>query len=232
MGPGDETRSDDNLPARDARVLFTKAFDRRVWISLVVLVLSGLAGASLTLYAAWPSRVRLGYAPLQPIAYSHQLHAGVMEIDCRYCHTGAETTPHANVPALAVCMNCHAVFKPDAKKQEQVAKIAVLLRYVETNTPVAWNRVYDLSDFVYFRHDRHLAAGVDCRNCHGDVGTMEVVEQVAPLTMGWCLKCHMAREGVQVTDEPAFARKKGIEIVKDPVYGPIMAPIHCSTCHR
>src|ERR1035437_9009087 len=122
MGPGDEMKSDDNLPPRDNRVLFTKAFDRRVWITLAVLVLSGLVGASLTLYAAWPTHVRVGYAPQQPIAFSHELHAGVMGIDCRYCHTGAETTPHANVPALAVCMNCHAHFKPDAKKPDQVAK--------------------------------------------------------------------------------------------------------------
>ena len=213
-------------------VFFSRQFDRRVWISAAVVLGSLLAGAALTLHAAWPDRIRVGYKPDQPIAFSHQLHAGVMEIRCRYCHVGVDSGPHASVPPLSVCMNCHANFEGDENEPEQIEKIRVLLEYWENGKPVLWNKVYDLEDFAYFDHSRHMGAGLDCVNCHGRVETMAVIEQATPLTMGWCLKCHMGRRDFLLEPDAALAGKTGAQIVKDPVYREILAPIHCSTCHR
>ena len=95
-----------------------------------------------------------------------------------------------------------------------------------------WNKVYDLADFAYFPHDRHTALAVDCSNCHGQIETMPVVKKVSPLTMGWCLKCHMAHEGYQLSEDAYLYGKKGAQIVDDPIYRMILAPINCSTCHR
>lgn len=214
-------------------IMFTRRFDRRVWITLIVLIGSGILGTSLTLYTAWPTHIRVGYKPTQPIAFSHELHAGSMEIACRYCHTRVDSGAHATVPPLSVCMNCHGMFKPNPNKKEQAQRIGVLLDHWNRKQPVAWNKVYDLSDFVYFYHDRHTGVGLDCRNCHGDVGTMPVVEQVTPLTMGWCLHCHMGRQSeVQFSQEALLEGKKTLPVINDPVYGRIVAPINCSTCHR
>lgn len=211
---------------------FSREFDRRVWITAGVLAISFLVGGLLTLYAAWPTRIRVGYAPVQPLPYSHQLHAGSLDIRCRYCHVGVDTSAEAGVPPVSVCMNCHAHFAGDEKDPEQVKKIRALTVYWEQEKPIVWEKVYDLEDFVYFHHGRHVSSGLDCWNCHGPVETMPRVEAVTPLTMGWCLKCHMGRGEFEL--EPDFVRtgKKGAQIVNDPVYREILAPINCSACHR
>jgi hypothetical protein len=211
--------------------LFTRRFDRRVWTALLVVVFSGVVGTSLTLWAAWQTNIRVGYEPTQPIAYSHTLHAGSIEIDCRYCHTGVESTPHATLPSLSICMNCHSVFKGDPKKPGQIDKIRVLLDHWDKKTPVVWEHVYDLADFAYFDHSRHIQAGLDCHSCHGAIEAMAVVKKVEPLTMGWCVECHMGRTKPVYTDE-ALADGTAKQVAHDPIYGDILAPINCSTCHR
>ena len=224
--------SDQALPEHKDTVMFTRQFDRRVWITLLVFAASGFVGIPLTFYTAWPTHTRVGYGPGQPINFSHELHAGVMEINCRYCHTRVDSGAYATVPALSICMNCHGMFKPNPNKKEQAERIGVLLDYWNKKRPVVWNRVYDLSDFVYFQHDRHMAVGLDCRNCHGDVETMPVVKQVTPLTMGWCLNCHKGQVNAVFSQEALLEGKKNLPIYKDLVYGNIAAPINCSTCHR
>jgi len=125
-----------------------------------------------------------GYAPAQPIAYSHAVHAGALKIPCLYCHYSAERGRYAGIPPVATCMNCHKQVLPD---HPEIRKIRAAL---ETDKPIAWVRVHQLPDHAYFSHRAHLAAGVACQTCHGPVEQMGRVEQWAPLTMGFCVSCH------------------------------------------
>ena len=125
-----------------------------------------------------------GYAPEQPIAYSHAVHAGVMQIDCMYCHYGAERSRHAGIPAARICMNCHTQVQKDHPEVKKVAEA------IAEDRPIEWVRVHQLPDHAYFDHSVHVAADVACQTCHGPVESMGRVTQWAPLTMGWCVQCH------------------------------------------
>jgi hypothetical protein len=126
----------------------------------------------------------VGYAPKQPVAFSHKLHAGTRKIPCLYCHSNAERSRHATVPAMNVCMNCHTVARTD---RPDIQKITAL--YNE-NRPVEWVRVHRVPDYVYFSHRWHVAKGIACQHCHGQVQNMERIQQVATLKMGFCISCH------------------------------------------
>ena len=181
-----------------------------------------------------------GYEPVQPLAYSHRLHAGELEVDCVYCHFGAEKSRHAGIPPASVCMNCHrnvtaslgALRAEDelAKKEGRAPRSLVspqLARLYEAlglgedlqpdpqaeTEPIAWVKVHNLPDFVYFDHRPHAAAGVSCQRCHGPVETMERMRQFESLSMGWCVNCH--REANQTR---AGGRT-------------LHASIDCVTCH-
>jgi Cytochrome c7 and related cytochrome c len=130
----------------------------------------------------------VGYSPAQPIPFSHARHAGKRHIQCLYCHSNADKSPKANVPAVAVCMNCHRVVLVDSPW------IKKLTEAYDNNTPIQWIKVHVLPDFVYFNHQRHVQRGLDCSQCHGNVPGMEQVEQVSPFTMGWCVNCHRKPE--------------------------------------
>ena len=122
----------------------------------------------------------------QPIAYSHKLHAGTLQISCEYCHSSARRSAHAGVPATSVCMNCHQLI--DTTDRPELQK---LVGYYERGEVIPWVKVHDLPDFVYFTHKRHVRAGVACQECHGEVqADHTVARRVSPLTMGWCLNCH------------------------------------------
>jgi Class III cytochrome C family len=155
------------------------------------LLLAGLAStlALSALGARELSRVGVnqGYQPAQPIAFSHRLHAGDAQVPCLYCHFAATRSRHAGIPPSSVCMNCHALL---ANQTEELRK---LKDAVEQKRPLAWTKVHNLPDFVYFNHSQHLAASLACQECHGPVEKMVEVAQVAPLTMGWCLDCHRRR---------------------------------------
>lgn len=142
----------------------------------------------------------VGYAPTQPIPYSHELHAGKRKIQCIYCHSNVERSPHANVPTSAVCMNCHRVVMTESPHIQKLTELH------DSGKPVEWVNVHVLPDFVYFNHERHVQKGVSCETCHGNVAGMEKVQQVNPLTMGWCVNCHRQPEN--------------------------QAPLDCVTCHR
>jgi len=132
--------------------------------------------------------VHQGYAPEQPIAFSHKLHSGDAKVPCLYCHFGARTSRHAGIPPSGVCMNCHSLL---AKQSTELEKLRESL---EQDRPIAWVKVHNLPDFVYFNHSRHTVAGVKCQSCHGPIERMVRVEQNAPLTMGWCIQCHRSRQ--------------------------------------
>ncbi len=125
-----------------------------------------------------------GYAPTQPINYSHAVHAGALEIPCQYCHFGAQRGRYAGIPPAQICMNCHSTVKTD---HPEVRKVKAA---ITSKRPIEWVRVHTLPDHVYFNHRPHVTAGMPCQQCHGPVESMGRVEQFAPLTMGWCLDCH------------------------------------------
>jgi predicted CXXCH cytochrome family protein len=182
---------------------------------------------------------------VQPIKFSHQLHAGVNKIDCQYCHTGAFTSKNASIPSLNVCMNCHnyvtASDKYDGKTSPEIQKIYHALDYNETtkqygsNTkPVEWIRIHNLPDLAYFNHSQHVSvAGIECQKCHGPIQTMEEVYQYSPLTMKWCVNCHKETE-VNHKDNPYYDRliaahdklKKG-----EKVTAAVLGGLECSKCH-
>ncbi len=150
-----------------------------------IVVLFLLFGAKATFDGLYSIGVHQGYAPTQPIPFSHKLHAGDMEINCAYCHTGVYKGKQAGIPSASICMNCHNTIKQGSPN---IQKIYTAL---ETDQPIEWVRVHNLPDLAYFNHSQHTAvAGLDCENCHGEIPQMEVVEQRHSLTMGWCIDCH------------------------------------------
>lgn len=187
------------------------------------------AGATFGIWYYWsPKNLQVGYAPEQPIPYSHKLHADELGIDCRYCHANVERSQEAMIPATETCMGCHAVVKPDSPK------LAALQDSWKSGNPVPWVRIHKLPDHVYFDHSAHLAAGVGCATCHGRIDQMETVRLDAPLAMGWCLECHRdpkpnLRPKDQLTNmgwTPSDADRE--QLAKAEVH----PPEHCSGCHR
>lgn len=173
--------------------------------------------------------IQTGYAPTQPIAFSHKLHAGHYEIDCGYCHTSVYKGKSASIPAANICMNCHNQIK---RTSPEIQKIYTA---VENDQPIQWVRVHNLPDLAYFNHSQHtVAGGLECQNCHGEIEKMEVVQQRSPLTMGWCIDCHrktvVKAEGNEYYDRLLAAHKadglRASEIkVKD------IGGLECSKCH-
>lgn len=178
-----------------------------------------------------PETSAIGYAPEQPVPYSHKLHAGDLDIDCRYCHDTVEFSARAAIPPAKTCMNCHKTVRAQSEL------LAPVRAAYEHDQPLAWRRVHDLPDFVYFDHSAHLNAGVSCVSCHGRVDRMEVVAQAEALTMGWCLECHRdpaprlrPREFVTALDWiPDAQTPTGAELIE--AYD-ITPSTDCSTCHR
>jgi mono/diheme cytochrome c family protein len=128
--------------------------------------------------------------PVQPIEFSHVVHAGSYRIDCQYCHADARRSVYAGLPSVERCMGCHKIVA--AQGNPEVQKIHT---HWNQKQPIPWVRIHKLPGFVYFPHKRHIAAGLACQQCHGPVEQMQRVAQVAPLSMGWCIQCHAERRG-------------------------------------
>lgn len=211
---------------------------------LTLVLLVGLSGSLLALFPKMqayrlPGNHR-GYEPMQPIAFSHRLHAGELQVGCLYCHSGAESSRYAGIPAASACMNCHkfvtapwgAIRAEDelARNEKRAprrivsAEIQKVYDAMGLNEkmkpdprkhprPIEWTLVHSLPDFAYFDHRAHVIAGVNCQQCHGPVETMERVRQVQDLSMGWCVNCHR-------------------EVTRNGLAGKTLdASIDCSTCH-
>src|SRR5215471_10964549 len=150
------------------------------------LVLIGVAGIAIAggagAYQLSRVGIHQGYAPKQPIAFPHKVHAGDNKIQCLYCHYGARTSRHAGIPSASICMNCHSML------DKQTVEIEKLKEAVQEKRPITWVKVHNIPDFVYFNHSQHVLSGVLCQKCHGPVEQMERVRQASPLTMGWCLE--------------------------------------------
>ncbi len=194
-----------------------------------------LFGGVLTILAAWyylsPEYTDIGYAPEQPIPYSHRLHVGQLGMDCRYCHNWVEVSDHSNIPATQTCMNCHGQIRT-----ESLALLPVRESWA-TGQPVQWVKVHHLPDYAQFSHAVHVTGGVGCETCHGRIDQMEVVQQVEPLSMGWCLECHRQPElYLRPTEEittmgyvqPATFVERNLERIRTEGIQP---PTNCSACH-
>jgi Cytochrome c7 and related cytochrome c/Class III cytochrome C family len=200
------------------------------FLPLALAVGAGGAGAGVTgliWYYFSPKNLQVGYAPEQPVPYSHKLHAGELGIDCRYCHANVERSQEAMVPPTETCMGCHAVVKKDSEK------LAALRASWQSGEPMQWIRVHKLPDHVYFDHSVHLAVGVGCSSCHGRIDQMDVVRLDKPIAMGWCLECHRdpgpnLRPKDQITNMSWRPGEGGPELAKADVH----PPEYCSGCHR
>lgn len=171
--------------------------------------------------------IQQGYAPKQPIAYSHKLHAGQYKIDCNYCHTGVNKGKSAHIPAANICMNCHGVIK---KESPEIQKIYAA---IEQNRPIEWVRVHNLPDFAYFNHAQHVNVGnIQCQTCHGQIEKMEVVEERSSLTMGWCIDCHRKTE-VNTKDNAYYDKLVALhrKESKEPLKVANIGGIECAKCH-
>lgn len=151
---------------------------------LVILSILGMAAPAALWYYWTPKYTRVGYQPVQPIPFSHKIHAGQLGLDCRYCHSFVETAAHSNIPTAQVCMNCHS------QVQKENPKLAPLREAFETGKPIQWVQIHKTPDYVFFNHSVHVNRGVSCVSCHGRVDQMEVVQHDQPHTMDWCLTCH------------------------------------------
>ena len=145
-----------------------------------------------------PATTAVGYAPEQPVPYSHAVHVGKLGMDCRYCHTTVENASFAAIPPTQTCMNCHrppneATGDPGGVRATS-PNLAALRESWTTGLPVNWVKVHDLPDYTFFNHSAHGNRGIGCTSCHGRIDQMDVVRQVAPLSMGWCLDCHREPE--------------------------------------
>ncbi len=197
--------------------------------------------------------VNEGYQPIQPIVFSHAVHAGDNKIDCQYCHSSAKHSKTSGIPTANVCMNCHKSIseykgelfgnytKEDLDKEIQklydaVGWDKVNVKYIEgyEQKPIEWVRIHNLADFAYYNHAQHVTvAGVACQTCHGPVETMHDMKQFSPLTMGWCIDCHRTTEvdlkenGYYKNIHDQLSKKYGVEKVT----AAQMGGLECAKCH-
>ena len=193
-----------------------------------------------------------GYEPIQPIHYSHKIHAGANQIECKYCHSSARVSKHSGIPALNVCMNCHEYIAEYNGEEDlengytkdfytnEIKKLYYAVGWDEENQiytgntkPVKWIRIHNLPDFVYFNHSQHAeVAKIECQTCHGPVEEMEIMYQYSPLTMGWCIDCHK-ESNVDKSNEyyekihEQLSKKYGVEKLTVAQLG----GIECAKCH-
>src|SRR5262245_37995486 len=160
-----------------------------------VIVAAALATASAALSQSFNFRLRDPQGPVQPINFSHRIHAGQNQMDCKYCHYGAASSPWANIPAVSTCMGCHKIVATDKPE------IVKLTGYFDRGEQVPWVKVHWLPDHVKFNHKRHVRAGFACQQCHGPVQEMDRVYQYSSLKMGWCGTCH--RQHLDIPDNPS-----------------------------
>jgi Cytochrome c7 and related cytochrome c len=204
-------------------------------IIIFVLILVGVVTAATTYYAT-PKYTRIGYAPVQPVPFSHALHNGQLGIDCRYCHIGVDKGATSTVPTAQTCMNCHntGLIKADSPA------LAPVRESYASGDPVKWVKIHQAPDYVYFNHAVHVNRGISCVECHGQINEMEVVAHSKPLSMGFCLDCHRdpaahVRPLDQITNltwTPANAAehaKWAADFVKNNKISP---PQSCTGCHR
>ncbi|MGQ7946315.1 c-type cytochrome [Flavobacterium sp. WC2509] len=229
-----------------------KAFVKNQFLVLVSAIFMLLVGAYLVYGFLMQVGVDQNYQPIQPIHYSHRIHAGDNEINCKYCHSASRVSKTAGIPSLNVCMNCHKSISevaettatPEYSKAFYDAQIQKLYKavgwdattqsYTGKTEPVKWVRIHNLPDFVYFNHSQHVTvAGIECQTCHGPVQEFEIMKQFSPLTMGWCINCHRKTDVKMEGNE--YYKKIHEELSKkygvDKLTAAQMGGLECGKCH-
>ena len=211
--------------------IFPRSANLLPTLSLLAVAGGGIAAIFFVWYYFSPEYTDVGYAPEQPVAYSHRLHAGELGINCQYCHTQVENAAYSNVPATQTCMNCHNQIRTESLKLLPVRESWA------TGASIPWVKVHQLPDYAQFAHNVHVTNGVGCETCHGRGDQMEVVKLVEPLSMGWCLECHRQpelylRPNEDVTTmgyvQPSDFVSRNLERVRRENIQP---PTNCSACH-
>ncbi len=236
---------------KEATMPIWKAFAENQFL-LVVSAIVFLLGSAFFVYGfLMQIGVDQDYSPIQPIHYSHRIHAGSNQIDCKYCHSAARVSKNAGIPSLNICMNCHKNIAEvsdttstvdgytKAFYDGEIKKLYTAVgwdgsKYTGKTQPVKWVRIHNLPDFAYFNHSQHVTvAGIECQKCHGPVQTYEVQKQFAPLTMGWCINCH--RETEVKMEGNAYYDKIHKELSKkygvDKLTAAQMGGLECGKCH-
>ncbi len=214
--------------------IFPKSANRLpLQILIYLCVLGGIATAGATYYMT-PKYARVGYAPVQPVPYSHALHVGQLGLDCRYCHSNVDKAGFANLPSSQTCMNCHSLVKKDSPL------LVPVRQSYESGEPVPWLQIHELPDYAYFNHAAHVNRGVSCVECHGKINEMDVVTHAQPLNMGFCLDCHRdpasrvrAPSDIYNLDSQTIASRSGVSAGQKFVHDwNIKPPQSCTGCHR
>ncbi|SHF54033.1 Cytochrome c2 [Arenibacter palladensis] len=243
----------------EKRLPIWKAFAQNQFLVLVFSIFLLLSAAYFAYSWMMQVGVDQGYAPIQPIHYSHKIHAGDNAIECKYCHSSARVSKTSGIPSLNVCMNCHkSIYEykgnPEGPSQEDLAngytnefytgEIKKLYKavgwdeenqkYTGESKPVEWVRIHNLPDFAYFNHSQHVSvAGIECQTCHGPVEEMEIMYQYSPLTMGWCINCH--RETNVKVEGNEYYEKIHAELSQkygvDKLTAAQMGGLECGKCH-
>jgi mono/diheme cytochrome c family protein len=184
--------------------LFVTKLIKARFVNVIVILISIFVITEITVVESMNLGRQPGYEPDQPILFSHKIHAGDNQIDCKYCHTSVTQSRHAGIPSVNVCMNCHTVVRKGRNTgTEEIAKI---YKAIETGKPIQWVKVHNLPDHSYFNHAQHVVAGkVQCESCHGDVKTMDRIRQMQELSMGWCIDCHRKTQ-VQFTENGYYQK--------------------------
>jgi mono/diheme cytochrome c family protein len=240
---------------RDLQELWA-GIKKNTFLQVLFVIFALLMSAYVLFGTLFSVGVDQGYQPVQPIVFSHKIHAGDNKIDCQYCHSSAKHSKHSGIPSVNVCMNCHksiaevadntVVVLEDrtlekAELDKEIAKVyraagwdSEKLEYTGDTKPIKWVRIHNLPDFVYFNHSQHVTvAGVKCQKCHGPVEEMEEMYQHAPLTMGWCIDCHRETKVDLKGNEyyakihEQLAKKYGV----DKVTAAQLGGLECGKCH-
>ncbi|TWO34069.1 c-type cytochrome [Seonamhaeicola sediminis] len=240
-----------DLPEVSKRKPLWKAFVENQFLMLVTAIFFLLASAYFMYGYLMQIDVNQGYQPVQPIHFSHKIHAGDNGIDCKYCHSSARVSKHSGIPSLNICMNCHkSIYEyngetsPEYSKEFYDGEIKKLYeavgwddaaqQYTGETKPVKWVRIHNLPDFVYFNHSQHVTVGgQECQTCHGPVEEMEILYQHSTLTMGWCINCH--RETNVKVEDNEYYEKIHEELSKkynvDKLTVAEMGGLECGKCH-
>ena len=244
-------------PAAEPRMPLWKAFVQNQFLVLITSIMLLLASGYFVYGYLMQVGIDQGYAPVQPIHYSHKIHAGANGIECKYCHSSARVSKHSGIPSLNICMNCHKAINEVAGPESEFTNVTeeyskefydgeiqklyaavgwdpAQQQYTGETQPVKWVRIHNLPDFAYFNHSQHVeVGGIECQTCHGPVEEMEIMYQHAPLTMGWCINCHRETE-VKVKDNEYYTKIHD-ELTKkynvDKLTVAMMGGLECGKCH-
>ena len=239
------------IPVAEKRTPLWKVFVKNQFLMLVTAIFFLLISGYYAFGYMMQIGVDQGYQPVQPIHFSHKIHAGDNKIDCKFCHSSARVSKTSGIPSLNVCMNCHkSIYEYNGETtaeytkefyDNEIKKLYAAVgwddaeqEYTGETQPVKWIRVHNLPDFVYYNHSQHVTvAGIECQTCHGPVEEMEEVYQYAPLTMNWCLDCHRTRD-INIKDNAYYtkiheelSKKYGVEKLTPQ----LMGGLECGKCH-